>query len=157
MKPSLQKTKLRLNWILIILTVISLVLLVMQQSKYIGKKYALIKGQMLELDVANSPETRQKGLGGRASMPTNRGMLFIFDYPEKWEFWMGDMKFALDFIWVQDNEVADITENVLPPHMTNDTPVFLRPATAVQYVIETNSGWVKNHGITIGDEVEIHL
>ena len=49
------------------------------------------------VEVKDSPLERSQGLSGRQSLPTDTGILFIFDKPEVQNFWMKEMQFPLDF------------------------------------------------------------
>lgn len=146
-----------LTIILLIIAVLSLLLLTYQRRQVIGRKYITINGLDVLVEIAKTDDQRSKGLSGRDRLPENTGMLFIFDSPKRWDFWMGGMKFSLDFIWIENNSVADITENVLPPTMTANNPVFVKPKTDVRYVLEVNSGWAKKNNIQVGDIVQFHL
>jgi len=65
--------------------------------------------------VAVTETQKQLGLGKRQSMPSQSGMVFLYDHSEQFEFWMKDMKFPLDFVWIRDKTVVDLTENIPPP------------------------------------------
>lgn len=145
------------NKVLLVLMVISIIVLLMQNIPKIGKKYAAINKNTITLEIADNESSREKGLSGRDSLPADTGMLFIFDSADIWEFWMGGMKIALDFLWIQDKKIVDISESVLPPTQTNGIPVYLKPKTPVQYVIEVNAGWVRQHNVNIGDPIELHF
>lgn len=149
--------KFAINVLLGALMMLSLILLYKQNAKYIGKKYAVIKNTVIDLEIADTEALREKGLSGRTSLAENKGMLFVFDYADVWEFWMGGMKIPLDFLWIQGNTIVGVDKNVLPPTQTDGKPVYLRPNVAVKYVIEVNSGWADKHEVTPGDSVELHL
>lgn len=146
-----------LTLILLCIAFIAFVLWFYQRREVIGKKYLKINNTEVLVEVARSNEERGKGLGYRDSLDQNTGMLFVFSDPKRWDFWMEGMRFALDFIWIENNKVVDLTENVPPPAQTGNIPVFVRPKTEVHYVLEVNKGWIKSKGITIGDRVEFHI
>lgn len=73
----------------------------------------------LTVEVASTITQKQQGLSGRASLPEGRGMLFTFDQPGPYSFWMKDMNFALDFIWLQRGTVVEMEQNVPPPTSAN--------------------------------------
>lgn len=103
------------------------------------------------VDVADTPASREQGLSGRPRLADNEGMLFIF--PESFvpAFWMKDMNFALDMIWIDgDRRVVDITEDALPESF----PESFRPSEPVKYVLEINAHGAAENGIKIGDTVE---
>lgn len=114
----------------------------------------IIHGHTIPVEVAVTPQEKSKGLGERDSLATNDGMLFPFDKPARYQFWMKGMRFALDFIWIDGTTVADITENVPPPNGEVNLPVY-QPKVPVDKVLEVNAGLVKQYGIQIGDTVKI--
>src|SRR4051812_34888171 len=62
--------------------------------------HAQINETKFNLLVAKSETERQKGLSGRKSLSQNQGMIFIFDHPDKYGFWMKDMLFPIDIIYI---------------------------------------------------------
>ena len=107
-----------------------------------------INDVVVSVEIANTPEKRTQGLSGRQSLPQNSGMLFIFDIPYIPSFWMYNMNFALDFVWIRDNTIVDITENVPPPIAgTPDSELLLyTPNAPVNMMLELNAGWVARNG-----------
>jgi uncharacterized membrane protein (UPF0127 family) len=89
-----------------------------------------------------------------AEFAANEGMLFIFQQKEQPEFWMKDMKFPLDIIFINDDTVTDITKNAKP----NDSPNRPRykPTTNINYVLEVNAGDTDKKKIQVGDKVTIN-
>jgi len=104
------------------------------------------------VEVAVTEEQKQLGLGGRASLPEGRGMLFVYDHKETYNFWMRNMQFPLDFVWIDGNRVADIHENIQPPD-PGERPAIVMPGTLVDKVLEINAGDVARYHIQIGDTV----
>src|SRR3989344_3566574 len=103
------------------------------------------------VETADTPEERARGLSGRASLKEDEGMLFIFKEPGRYPFWMKDMLFAIDIIWIDENfKIIGIEENLSP-----DTfPRAFSPSEPVKYVLETSAGWSKKNSIRVGDNVE---
>jgi uncharacterized membrane protein (UPF0127 family) len=115
-----------------------------------------IGGLTIHAEVANTPAERVPGLGGRDSMARDAGMLFVHIDERPRTFWMRNMRFGLDFVWISAaRQVVHLTENVPPPEPgTPDSELeTLRPDVAVQYVLEVNAGVVAEAGIAIGDGV----
>lgn len=108
-------------------------------------------------EVADNEDERRKGLGGRESLPQDGGMLFIF--PEKTSgvvFWMKEMNFAIDIIWVRDDEVVKIDKSVQPePDVSDDNLKRYRPETEINYVLEVNAGFSDKNNLKIGDLVSL--
>ncbi len=107
-------------------------------------------------EVADSPGTRSRGLSGRAGLAPGTGMLFVFESSGRWDFWMIDMKFPLDFIWIgRDCQVVDLTLNVpapAPGTSASELPLY-SPSRPAKYTLEVNAGEVERHGIQEGDRV----
>ena len=114
-----------------------------------------IGGTNFTVEVADNPEARAKGLSGRASLPPGAGMLFIFEEARVHTFWMKDMMFPLDLVWIGEQcTVASISPNVPPPtaeQADSDLPRF-RPTQPVRYVLEINGGEAAAQ-IQVGDLV----
>ena len=112
-----------------------------------------IGNTVITVEVAATETQKQKGLGGRQILADGHGMLFPYDHKEQYNFWMRGMLIPLDFIWIDGNRIADITENVPPPEASG-SPVIVKPGVEVNKVLEVNAGTVKQSGIRIGDTVE---
>lgn len=122
------------------------------------KKEIKIADVKVSVEVANSEELRKKGLDGRISLEENEGMLFVFDKKDVFpSFWMKDMKFPIDIIWINDGKVAEIDRNVQPPAVgTNSGQLTLyRPDKPVDYVLEVKSGFSDKNGVKVGDSVDL--
>ncbi len=111
---------------------------------------------IITVTLADTKEKRAKGLGGRDSLATDEGMLFIFDTPAKQVFWMKGMKIPLDFIWINGDRVVDLLEDKQPPapNQPDTTLEKYGPNTPVDKVLEVNTGFIKSHNIQIGDRLE---
>jgi len=66
-------------------------------------RYVKIAGQNIKVDLALTPETQEKGLSGRSGLKDDEGMLFVFEKPDKYSFWMKDMNFPIDIIWMGED------------------------------------------------------
>jgi len=105
-----------------------------------------------QVEVAQTGEQRQVGLSNRESLSQNQGMLFIYEQPQQVAFWMKDMNFGLDFVWIKENQVIAINKNVQPEDY--QPPQVLQPEERVDMVLEINAGSVNRLGIGVGDKVE---
>ena len=106
---------------------------------------------VIQAATAITEAQREQGLSDTTSLGADQGMLFVFDHSQTPMFWMKDMHYALDMIWVQDGKVADITADAEP----KDFPKTYSPKIPVTYVIEVNSGFAAAHGIAVGDAVTL--
>ena len=103
------------------------------------------------VEIAKTPQQKERGLSGRDFLPENQGMIFVFEKPDFLGFWMKGMKFPLDFVWIKDNKVVEISENIKPEDF--QPPRVLQLKIPVDKVLEVNAGFVKKYGIIIGDEL----
>lgn len=109
----------------------------------------IINGHQIHVELAVTEAEKEKGLGYRDSLAPNSGMLFVYDHPERYGFWMKGMRFPLDYIWVNGNKVADLTQNV-----SVSAPAF-SPHVPADKVLEVNAGVINRFGIKIGDLVQL--
>ena len=109
------------------------------------------------VELAVNSEQRIKGLSGRASLDAGTGMLFIFEKPERFRFWMREMEISLDIVWIGSScEVVDVSENVPfpgPETPLDDLPRY-SPESRAKFVLEINGGEAADLGLGIGDKVE---
>ncbi|MEE8132889.1 MAG: DUF192 domain-containing protein [Nitrososphaerales archaeon] len=103
----------------------------------------------LTVEIANDSEKITKGLMFREGLDDDQGMLFIFEEQRIVQFWMMNMKFNLDIMWLDVNgKVVHIVENAEPCIDAAHTSLCTyRPDAPGKYVLEVNSGFVKKHGI----------
>ncbi len=122
-------------------------------TKYIRHDVMIImpKGVM-QVEVASTKASREQGLSGRESMGDDEGLLFVFETPGKYGFWMKDMKFPLDLIWISENgTVVDIERNLTPDSYPK---TFINEVDAM-YVLEINGGLAQKFGLFLGTKVKI--
>lgn len=119
-----------------------------------GNSSATINGYTINLLVADEQDEITKGLSGRKSIPEDTGMLFIMPEPITPNFWMKDMEFAIDFIWINEEmEVVAITPSIGP----DSYPITFSPPEPVKYVLEVNAGLSAHRGWLPGDSVELDI
>ena len=104
-----------------------------------------IHNKQYTVEVVETEEEKQKGLQGKESLKEDEGMLFIFDPPQRVDFWMKDTSIPLDIIFIdEDGEVMKVSEG-----KPNDDSLISCNNTA--YVLEVNAG----SGIVEGDDLEL--
>ena len=106
------------------------------------------------VELALTGEQQAQGLSGRAELAAGAGMLFVWDQESRRSFWMPDMNFPLDMVWLNgDCAVTHITHNA-PPQAPGQSQADLPRYTVdqVQYVLEINAGEAAQHGIKVGDQ-----
>ena len=101
-----------------------------------------IDGQALDVELVNSPASITQGLSGRSSIGAG-GMLFVMQEPAAIpSFWMYQMQFDLDLVWIHDQEVVDVTSGAkapLPNQAPAELPVY-RPSQPANLVLEVPAG-----------------
>lgn len=95
--------------------------------------------------VAQTEDEKATGLMNVEEMDSNEGMLFVYDHPQRLEFWMANTELELDVIFINsDWEVVSVKKGI--PY---DETILSEDN--VQYVLELN----QNSGVKPGDEVDI--
>lgn len=117
--------------------------------------YAKINGKTFSLYIAQTEQEREKGLSIFDSIPQNKGMLFIFNKEDYYTFWMKDMKFPIDIIFIDKNKIVEIFKNV-PVQKGNDLPTYSSKEKSDR-VLEINAGLSDKYGFKKGDSVTIKL
>ncbi len=106
----------------------------------------------MQASVANDTETRTKGLSGTPYLPEGVVKLFVFEESQEWGFWMKDMKYPIDIIWVDaTGKIVHIEESISPATY----PMSFVPHKPARYVVETVAGFVEQNKIEVGDTVII--
>jgi len=121
------------------------------------QKLILPNNQIIIAEVVATHEQRLEGLSGRDSLAKNFAMLFIFDKEDYHSFWMPDMNFALDIIWLDESyKVVDIAENVqpMPEYDLDDLPRYINQSPA-RYVLEVNAGFSNRNELNKGDLIRL--
>lgn len=113
-----------------------------------------INNQPIKVELAKTSEEIARGLSGREKLDENSGMLFVFNKSGNYPFWMKEMKFNLDAVFVNGQEVVDLAENIPFPQNNKEPQTFLSKVDFDQ-VLEVNSGMIKRLNIKIGDKIEI--
>ncbi len=115
-----------------------------------------VSGLDFEMLVANTSFKQSRGLSGRALEDLDvDGMIFLFDTPEKRTFWMNDMEFDLDVVWVKEGKVVKIHEGVDAPEEGEDPEMMDSSPFDVDMVLEFPAGVVDDRGIMSGYLVDL--
>lgn len=116
-----------------------------------------VNSLVLIADIAATDEQKAKGLSVKDSLAENEAMLFVFDNEAQHTFWMKNMKFPIDIIWIgSDKRVVHIEHNLQPCSSELLCPTY-KPVGDSLYVLETVAGFAERHGITKGTPVDFEL
>jgi uncharacterized membrane protein (UPF0127 family) len=109
---------------------------------------------LLTIEYAKSAAEIDKALSGRKELAKDHGMFFAYPTDGNYYFWMKDMNFSVDIIFLSsDYKITDILYSA-PPCGTGDCPK-VTPPDKFRYALEVNSGWSKANELKIGDRLEI--
>lgn len=116
----------------------------------------MIGGAVFPVELAVTDAERRQGLSDRPSLAPGAGMLFVFESDGPRRFWMKNMHFPLDMVWIgSDCAVGEISGGVPPPPPGADDADVARvsPGQEAQYVLEINGGEAAALGLEAGDPV----
>lgn len=109
-----------------------------------------IRGVAFSVEIADTPARQAQGLSGRPTLGDREGLLFVFPQAGLYNFWMKDMLFPLDLIWIgDDRRIVDITEDARPESF----PKTFTSRVPARYVLEVPAGTVQRENFMIGDPV----
>lgn len=108
-----------------------------------------VENYPIRSEIVKDQSKRELGLGGRSGLCASCGMLFLFEREEKYAFWMKGMKFPIDILWLDDEKVLYMAENV--PYSDQDkTYASDKPA---HMVLELPAGTCEREGIHEGSRI----
>ena len=96
-------------------------------------------GEKIPVEVADTLKKRSLGLGNRPYLKKGWGMLFVFEERKPHRFWMKDMQFPLDIIWLDNHRIVHINQNAKPATSDNEPDVMTSPVP-VNFVLEIAAG-----------------
>ena len=103
----------------------------------------------IQAEVASTQQARQVGLMNRTSMPTDSGMLFVFDQKATHCFWMSNTKIPLAIAFLADDgKIVNIEE------MQAETLNNHCPKAPVRYALEMNRQWFSQRAIGPGGVIQ---
>jgi uncharacterized membrane protein (UPF0127 family) len=118
-----------------------------------------IKGTCFSVDVADTPQDRERGLMGVGSLGSNEGMLFIFEGEGSYTFWMKDTLIPLDMMWIGKGGRIVYIQKDAQPCTADPCAVYGPPAgtAGALYVLEMAGGTADSLGFAVGDEVTLRI
>ena len=117
---------------------------------------AVIQGHTFRLEVADASEKRTRGLAGRAFLPQDTAMLFIYDQESPLTFWMKDTLSPLDILFLDSQGYIVDIQTMEPQPGDADSELRLYTSREpARYAIEMNAGLSERYGFTVGMLVEL--
>jgi len=110
-------------------------------------------GKEISVEVADTVKKRSLGLGKRSGLENGWGMLFVFEKRKQHGFWMKDMQFPLDIIWLDNHRIVHIIRNVQPAKSRAFPPV-MTPPVAGNFVLEIDAGRADELKLQVGQRLK---
>jgi len=108
----------------------------------------------VSVEVVSKDADMERGLMYRKSLDADKGMLFVFSFDDKQSFWMKNMHFSLDILWISaDQHIVYIGKNI-PACAADPCPVYT-PDKNARYVLELISGYTSSHQWNLGDKLDL--
>ncbi len=109
----------------------------------------------ISVDIEDTDEKRALGYSGHKPITFSEGKLFVFSVPGNYLFWMKDMLFDLDFIYIRKNKIVDLKENIPSPQNNKGEIAYVNATVPFDSVLEVKSGFVKKYGVRVGNSVKV--
>ena len=105
----------------------------------------------LLLELAITPQKREKGLMFRDALQSGEGMIFVFESPQPMRFWMKNTRIPLDIGYFSpEGRLKELHHG--KPFDLSGMP---SSSNSLQFVIELNAGDYKKLGIRMGDKIDL--
>lgn len=113
--------------------------------------------QNFAVEVVKKPKDQQIGLTKYESLKDDQGMLFAFETSDTYGFWMKNMKFPIDIIFINNDTIVSVFDSVpIQPNNAVNPPIY-HPEGPSNTVLEIKAGLAKKYGIKKGDHIEIKI
>ena len=134
-----------------IITILVVIFLAFVLALSFKSPSAKINNHVFKLYEAKNSKDLQVGLSKYKSIPNSRGMVFVFGKADYYPFWMKGMQFPIDIIYIKNDKVVTVLQNLKPG---TSSPTIYYPTGPANMVLEINAGLSQKDGITKGSEVE---
>lgn len=118
---------------------------------------ATIDGHTFHVNVVTSEKDQETGLSSRSSLPQDEGMLFPFKKTDYYSFWMRNMKFPIDIIYIANKKIVTIYSDVAAPTNSSVPLIIYKPNQPADSVLEINAGLASQYHFKTGDSVTTSL
>jgi len=150
------------SYLIIVVTVLAIFAWLTMKPNVLEPKYNLPKveigGKIINTEIADTNAKRELGLSGHKPLSDDQGMLFVFNKTGKYPFWMKDMLFPIDIIWLEPSNIEGIVNVVYIEKnaQPNSYPATFGGQIDAQYVLEVNAGFSDKNNLKIGDQVKFY-
>ncbi|MFC2167849.1 DUF192 domain-containing protein [Acidobacteriota bacterium] len=113
-------------------------------------------GKTIFADLVKSEEDRARGLMFRKTINEDQGMLFVFEAEGRYSFWMKNMNFSIDILWLDNQKRIVHLERDVPPCKKEPCPSYA-PALPAKYVLELKAGSIEKRKLKLYDRIDFIL
>jgi uncharacterized protein len=113
----------------------------------------IMAGKVFLVHIADTDIARESGLSGWSQLSDDQGMFFVFEKTDDYGFWMKDMNFPIDIIWIDQNFKINHIENEVSP--ATFPKAFYGGPTSL-YVLEVSAGEARKLGVLVGDFIKFN-
>jgi uncharacterized protein len=150
---TMHKTMLLVISLFILVAIIGSLYTYFVNGKKAEFKEIKINNNTFQVEIVDTIISQTKGLSGRESLDEGKGMLFVFPKHAMRSFWMINMNFRLDIIWIKDGIIVGIAKDTVPLKLNNEKAKIYYSPEPVDMVLEINSGLSDELNIKIGDKI----
>lgn len=137
--------------------IICLLIIATLGINYVNQKppFVIINNHLFSLYLARTTQEREVGLAKFNKIGKDQAMLFLFQRADYYSFWMKNMRFPIDIIFIDNNRIVDIFKNV--PVIKNGKLPIYTTKTKADKVLEINAGLSDKDHFEINNVVKISL
>lgn len=139
--------------VIFFLAILILVIFISKNNSQTKTKVT-INNKSFNVFVAKTETEKQIGLSSKNKIDDDQGMLFLFDKPDFYSFWMKEMKFPIDIIYIENNKITTIIKNAQVLSETGNLPTY-QPKEKSEMVVEIKAGLAEKYKINEGSSVKI--
>lgn len=118
----------------------------------LAKGEVRVDDEVFKVRIMHTDRERRQGLMGLPGLGEREGMLFVYEKPARYPYWMKDMLFAIDIIYINNGRIVDMALN-MPPPKPGEAPASFRPAEPAERVLEVAAGTAQKLGWAKGTRV----
>ncbi len=142
--------------VLLLGTVLAIVAIFVTKGNKTHIQMLSIGPHTFQVTIADTDKKRERGLSNNTTLGNDDGMYFLFSTPDSYTFWMKDMRYDLDFIYIKENKVIYIITNVPSPAHNSGKIAIVKSPVAFDGVIEVKAGFVQKWGIDKGQKAVLN-
>lgn len=110
------------------------------------------------IGILKTSEEQARGLSGRSHIKNDEGMYFSFSQEDAYGFWMKDMNFPIDILWISKGTLVGVVENATPqPGVSDGALAVYTPPQPINAVLEMAIGTKERYNINVGDTIKIRF